>query len=88
VGEPYFMLMGFLGALLYVLIWAKRASDLKSFEALRHIVIGVIVGYIYSVLHSNYDFPNAIMSLVAGYFGVDFIQALVERFKPIRGGAK
>jgi hypothetical protein len=82
MGEAlHFMLMGFLGAFLYVLMWAKKPENLYSFEAVRHLVVGVIVGYIYSILYSEYSFPNAIMSLVAGWMGVDFIESLVERFK-------
>jgi hypothetical protein len=59
MGEAlHFMLMGFLGAFLYVLMWAKKPENLYSFEAVRHLVVGVIVGYIYSILYSEYNFPK------------------------------
>jgi uncharacterized membrane protein YeaQ/YmgE (transglycosylase-associated protein family) len=74
--------MGFLGALLYVLVWSRKIEDLKDYNNMRHLIIGLIVGYIYSILHSDYNFPNGIMSLVAGYMGPDFIQALIEKLKP------
>lgn len=77
----HFMLMGLIGALLYVLFWAKSWQDLKRFESVRHILCGILVGYVYSLLHSNYGFPDLVMGMVAGWMGVDFIQALIERFK-------
>jgi uncharacterized membrane protein YeaQ/YmgE (transglycosylase-associated protein family) len=45
-------------------------------------VLGPIIGYVYSILVQNYSFPDLIMTIVAGYFGADFISSLVERFKP------
>jgi len=77
----YFAFMGLLGSILYIFIWSKSFDQLKSFESVRHLVVGVIVGYLYSILHSDYNFPNAVMSCVAGYFGVDFVQGLFERLK-------
>lgn len=62
-------------------IWSRSFEELKRFESVRHVVVGVVVGYIYSILHSDYNFPNAIMSVVAGYFGVDFVQGLFERLR-------
>lgn len=79
--QLYFAFMGLLGAVLYIFIWSRSFEELKSFQSVKHLVVGVIVGYLYSVLHSDYNFPNAIMSVVAGYFGVDFIQGLFERLK-------
>jgi hypothetical protein len=73
--------MSLLGAVLYVLVWAKSWQDLKTFESIRHLIISIPIGYIYSILVSNYSFPDLIMCMIAGYTGVDFIQALIERFK-------
>jgi uncharacterized membrane protein YeaQ/YmgE (transglycosylase-associated protein family) len=80
--------MGGLGAFLSVLIWAKELKEVYSFYSLKSIVIGFIVGYIYSILNANYNFPDLIMSCVAGYFGKDFIESLFERLKgkPQQGG--
>jgi uncharacterized membrane protein YeaQ/YmgE (transglycosylase-associated protein family) len=77
----HFVLLGLLGAIIYVLVWAKSWDDLKKFESIRHLILGPIIGYIYSILVNNYSYPDLIMTVVAGYFGVDFIEALVERFK-------
>jgi len=81
----HFIFMGFLGAVLYVLIWARSAKDLKSFESFRTLAVGAIVGYIYGLLHFNYSFPDLIMASVAGYFGVDFIEGVFERLRKILG---
>jgi hypothetical protein len=76
----HFVFMGFLGGFLYALFWSKKWRDMVSFEAVRHMICGCIIGYIYSILHSVYNYPNLIMGFVAGWMGVDFIQGLVERF--------
>ena len=76
----HFVLMGMLGGILYVLIWAKSIDDIVSFDSLRHIAISAIAGVIYMILHTEYGFQDSIMTIVAGYFGDDFIQALLERF--------
>jgi len=81
----HFTFMGFLGGALYVLIWAKSFKDLKTYEAFRTLVVGAITGYIYAFLHGNYNFPDSIMAVVAGYFGVDFIEALMERLRKLLG---
>jgi hypothetical protein len=80
--------MGFLGALLYVLVWSSSLKDLWSYSSLRHLLVGLIVGYIYSVLHSEYSFPNSVMAAVAGYMGPDFAAGLIEKLKPKIGGSK
>ena len=80
-----FAAMGFLGGLAYVLLWATEWKDLKTLESFRHIVIGAIVGYVYTHLHSDWGYPNAVMCFVAGYFGVDFIQGLVEKVRKKQG---
>ena len=74
------MLMGMLGGVLYVLVWAKSVDDIVCFESIRHVLIAMIVGFIYMILHTEYGFQDSIMTIIAGYFGDDFIQALVERF--------
>jgi hypothetical protein len=78
-----FIFSGFLGGLLYILCWSKTPKDLRDFNNLKRLGVGAIIGYIYFFLHSDYNFPNSIMSLIAGYMGTDFIEALTERFSPI-----
>jgi uncharacterized membrane protein YeaQ/YmgE (transglycosylase-associated protein family) len=80
-GPLAFAFMGLLGALLYILMWSRKAEDLTQYDSIRHLIIGLIVGYIYSILHTDYNFPNGIMALVAGYMGPDFVQAVIEKLK-------
>jgi hypothetical protein len=79
----HFIIQGVIGAFLATLFWAKSWSDLKSFESLRHILVGAIAGYIYSILYSEYNFPNLIVCTVMGYFGKDALEAIFEKFKKI-----
>jgi len=76
-----FVFHGFLGALLSMMLWSKSYRDLYDYAAIRSYVVGAIVGYIYYYLYSEYAFPNAVMCIVAGYFGQDFVEALLSRFK-------
>jgi len=77
-----FMALGFLGAVAYVIIWSKNFSDVKTYASFRHIIVGAVIGFVYSYLYTDYSFPNSIMCFVAGYMGPDFIEAIVERMKP------
>jgi len=78
----HFAFMGFLGALLYILVWARSVDDIKSFETARRLAIGTIAGYLYYYLHTQYNLPNLVMSAVAGYAGSDFIEAIFEKLAP------
>jgi len=75
------VVLGLLGGSANVLLWAQGWNDLKTFKSARQVIIGAIVGYVYSFLHSDYGFPNYVMSFVAGYMGTDFLQGIIERFK-------
>lgn len=83
--ELHFIVMGLLGGLAYVLVWAKGWDDLKSFHAVRRLILGAVIGYVYNFLYSDWSFPNMVMSFVAGYMGTDFIEAIVKKFKPEGG---
>lgn len=76
-----FVLMGLLGGACFVLLKAEGWADLKKFTMVRRLIIGCVVGYLYSLLYSDYAFPNFIMSFVAGYAGTDFIEAIVIKFR-------
>jgi len=77
-----FVVLGFLGACAYIIMWAKSFGDIKSYGSFRHVVVGAVIGYVYSILYSDYGFPNQVMCFVAGYMGPDFIESIVERMKP------
>jgi hypothetical protein len=82
-----FALHGLLGAFLATLMWAKGYRDLASWDAARNYLVGLATGYIYYLLHNEYSFPNAVMAIVAGYFGKDFIEAVFERLRGRLGKA-
>jgi uncharacterized membrane protein YeaQ/YmgE (transglycosylase-associated protein family) len=84
----HFVFQGALGAFLATLFWAEKWSDLKSFKSLRHILVGAIAGYIYSILYSEYNFPNLIVAVVVGWMGKDALEAIFERFMPKKGGGE
>jgi len=73
--------LGMAGGIAHVFIDAKSWEDVKKFSSVRQIVIGAIVGGVYSFLHSDYGFPNFVMTFVSGYAGIDFIQGLAEKLK-------
>lgn len=81
-----FIVLGLLGALVYVILWSKTYADLLSYSSFRHVIVGSVVGYVYSILYSDYGFPDFIMCFVAGYMGPDFIEALIEKMRPTKPG--
>lgn len=79
----YFALSGLLGASLYVLIWSRTWRDLATYESFRHLAVGVLSGVFYWMLHSEYNFPNAVMGAVVGYFGPDLLQGIMEKLRAL-----
>jgi len=76
-----FIVLGLIGGVAHVVIDAEKWEDLKQFSAFKMSVIGAVCGLLYFFLHSSYDFPNSVMTFVAGYFGTDFIKGIVEKAK-------
>jgi len=73
--------LGTLGGVTHVIMWSESVADLKKFSSFKRIVIGGIVGFLYTFLHSDYGFPNFVMTFVAGYMGTDFLLSVIEKFK-------
>jgi len=71
-----FIIMGFLGGLAHALIISKKWEDLKKFTTARRVIIGAIVGFLYFFMWSEWNFPNAIMAWVSGYWGTTFIEEI------------
>lgn len=72
-----FSFHGFLGGVLWLLVnwkWRKK-------EVAQHTIVSIIAGYIYYLLHSEYNFPNSVIAIVVGYFSVDFVRNVFKRFK-------
>ena len=76
----WFMFLGLLGGVTHAIINSKKWSDLTSFTSGKRYAIGVISGFIYNILYSDYSFPNSIMCWIAGYMGISFIEGVIERF--------
>ena len=76
----WFMFLGLLGGVTYVVINSDGWNDMASFDSCKRYVIGLIVGLLYNHLYSDYSFPNSIMCWVAGYMGISFIEGLINRF--------
>lgn len=76
----YFMFLGLLGGVTYVIIHSDGWSEMISFDSCKRYMIGGISGFIYDGLYSSYNFPNFIMCWVAGYMGITFIEGLIEKF--------
>jgi len=80
----YFMGMGTLGALFYVIINAKNWLDFTKFDYVKRLLLGPLTGFLYSVLYSEYNFPNTVMAVVAGYTGPHFIIGIINAFRQLR----
>lgn len=76
----WFIVLGVLGGVTYVIVNSEKWSDIGTFSAFKRYVIGGISGFLYSILYSDYSFPNSIMCFVSGYMGTTFIESLVKRF--------
>lgn len=80
----YFVFLGAVGAVAYILIKSDDWEDLTTYDAFKRLSLGIISGGIYQLLYSNYDFPNSLMAIVSGYTGTDFILSLMNKLKPIK----
>jgi len=74
-----FIINGTIGAFLNVLMWSKSFEDFKSFKSLKLILIGALTGYIYWWAHSEYNVPNGLLSIMAGYTAEDLLEWLLEK---------
>jgi len=72
-----FTCMGLLGGCAYVLMWKIK----EPYEVGRHIILSAIVGTVYHLVHTEYNFPNLLMAFVSGYFCMDFLEGLVARYR-------
>jgi len=68
-----FIVNSVVGALLNVLMWAEKPEELRSWRAVRTVLIGCIAGYIYWWAHSEWSLPNGLVAIMAGYTAQDFI---------------
>lgn len=77
--------MCLLGAFANVLVWARRLEDLASFEVVRILALGVVVGVLWYFMRVEHNVPDSVVSFVVGYTAKDVLEAVVERFRPRLG---
>lgn len=86
MGAPFdvtalmFIINATIGAFLNVLMWSRRKDDLKKWKAIKTVMVGSIVGYIYWWGYETHGFPDGFMSIIVGYASQDFINWLIHRF--------
>lgn len=78
----WFIFLGLLGGVSYVMVNGKSWEDLGTFESCKRYILGGVIGLLYTILYSDHNFPNSIMCWVAGYSGTSFIEALMKKFGP------
>jgi len=76
------VLMSVLGAFSNVLLWSKSFKDLTSFEAVKTVLLGGIVGVVYYFLRTEHGFPDNVAAYTVGYSVRDILDGLIVRFKP------
>ncbi len=52
--------------------------DKKSI--IQHTIVSSIAGYVYWMLHNKYACSDTFMSMIVGYFSVDFIKQVADFF--------
>lgn len=77
----WFIFLGLVGGIAHVLVKAEGWGNIKEFRAFKRCILGAVCGFIYYSLYSDYNFPNAVMTIVSGYMGTDFILGIVEKFR-------
>ena len=75
----FFVILGVIGGATHVIMKAEKWEDLKKFSSFKRTILGTIIGGIYYLLYSEYNFPNMVMAWVTGYMGTDFIQSIIDR---------
>jgi len=74
-----FVFNGLIGAVLRELLEDKKREKESIIKVL---LVGAISGYIYYLLHTEYNFPNHLMTIVFGYFSYDILPRI---FKSLGG---
>jgi hypothetical protein len=78
-----FIMLGALGGLLRVLLHTESLSEALTYANSKWVLVGAITGLAYFYLYTDYNFPNHLMALIAGYSGADFIDAGSRRFSKV-----
>lgn len=76
-----FTIMGLLGGLAYILFEARKWKNLRSFDSIRRLALGAIMGLVYYFMHSDWNYPNAVSSFIYGLAATFIIESTIERYK-------
>jgi hypothetical protein len=80
-----FIVSGLLGGVASALLWAKGFEDLKKYETFRSIVLGAIGGFLYYLMHTEWNLPNGVVAFAFGYAFQDIIEGLIAKILKIGG---
>jgi len=80
----WFIVNALIGAVAYIYFYS--IYDKK--QAVRQLILAGIAGYIYFIGHSEYNFPNTLVTIVVGWFAPDFIEGIITKYKEKTGGGK
>lgn len=79
----YFILVGTLGGISYVFMVSTSWDAFLEFSSHKRIILGAIIGFLYFYLHSDWGYPDAVMTWVSAYMGPTFVDQLIEKRKQI-----
>jgi ABC-type uncharacterized transport system fused permease/ATPase subunit len=80
-----FIVSGLLGGLAHGLLHARSWRDLTSFEFFRVAMLGVIGGFVFYLLHTEWNIPNGVVAFMFGYAFKDMIETLMYKFRLPKG---
>jgi hypothetical protein len=80
-----FIVSGLLGGVASALLWAKKWEDVKRYEFARAIVLGAIGGFLYFLMHSEWNVPNGVVAFTFGYAFQDIVEGVAERVRQLVG---
>jgi len=83
-----FIFSGLLGGVASALLWVKNWCDIKKFEFARSIVLGAIGGFLYYLMHTEWNVPNGVVAFTFGYAFQDIVEGVVEKVKQLLGLGK
>jgi hypothetical protein len=79
-----FIVSGLMGGIAHGLIWARSWQDLKTFEFFRAVTLGAIGGFLFFLMHTEWNVPNGVVAFIWGYAFRDIIEGLASKVKLVR----
>ena len=79
-----FIVSGLMGGIAHGLIWARSWQDLKTFEFFRAVALGAVGGFLFFLVHTEWNVPNGVVAFVWGYAFRDIIEGLMSKVRLAR----